>query len=225
MYNRPAMYRHLPNLITSGRLLLAVIFLVVLNHYRYGFGPNSVLVASFVLFIIAAVTDWLDGFLARRWEVETSFGRIMDPVCDKVLVLGAFIMLAGPRFVDPQRASATDDAIIWAMIPGNTVSGVYPWMVAVMLGRELLVTAIRGELEGRGIKFGAKIWGKLKTILQLITIPTILAIVWLDPFKQGHEWMRYVRMVMVYATVIVTVISGIPYINGAAAALKGLSKS
>jgi CDP-diacylglycerol--glycerol-3-phosphate 3-phosphatidyltransferase len=218
------MYRHLPNLITTGRLLLAVIFLVVLNHYRYGYGPDAVLIASFVLFIIAAVTDWLDGFLARRWKAETSFGRIMDPVCDKVLVLGAFIMLAGPRFVDPTRTLPIDDDPFWAMIPGNTVSGVYPWMAAVMLGRELLVTAIRGELEGRGIKFGAKIWGKLKTILQLIAIPTIIAIVWLDPFKQGHEWMRYVRMVMVYATVVVTVISGIPYINAAAAALKGSSQ-
>ena len=106
--------RHLPNLLTICRAVLAFIFLIVLNNYRYTTGPNAALVGAFVLFILAAVTDWADGFLARRWDVVTSFGRIMDPVCDKVLVLGALIYLAGPRFVDPNVTAS--EAIFFGML-------------------------------------------------------------------------------------------------------------
>lgn len=212
------MYRHLPNALTVCRAALALVFFIVLSHYRYGVGPDGTLIAAFILFIIAAVTDWLDGYLARKWEVVTAFGRIMDPFCDKVLVLGAFIFLAGPRFVNP--AITPEDSIFWAMIPNNTVSGVYPWMVALMLARELLVTGIRGELEAMGIEFGAKLSGKLKTVLQLIAVPTIIAIVWLDPLQSGHAWMILVRNGIVYATVIVTLISGWPYVRHAMTAMR-----
>lgn len=212
------MYRHLPNALTICRAVIALVFFIVLSHYRYGVGPDAAIVAAFVLFVIGAVTDWLDGYLARKWQVVTTFGRIMDPFCDKVLVLGAFIFLAGPRFVNPHIDA--DTTFFWAMIPNNTVSGVYPWMVALMLARELLVTGIRGELEGQGIQFGAKLSGKLKTVLQLITIPTLLAIVWLDPLAAGNEWMIVVRNVLVYATVLLTLISGWPYITHAARVMK-----
>ena len=92
-------------------------------------------------------------------------------------------------------------------------SGVYPWMIAVMLARELLVTGIRGELEGRGVQFGAKWSGKLKTVLQLVIIPVIIGIVALDPVE--HRWMAITRDLLVYATVITTVISGLPYLASA----------
>ncbi len=161
--------QQIPNALTLGRLVLAAGFFVVLNQFRYAPGGTReqwpVLLAAFVLFILAAVTDALDGHLARAWNVESTFGRIMDPFCDKVLVLGALIYLAGARFVDPQ-AIADGDFFTMA-------SGVYPWMVVLVLARELLVTGIRGTMEGAGVKFGANVWGKLKMILQSVLVPAV----------------------------------------------------
>jgi phosphatidylglycerophosphate synthase len=212
------MLNQLPNTLTLFRLVIALVFFIILGHYRYPSGPNGALAAAFILFIVGAITDWLDGYLARRLHVESTFGRIMDPFCDKVLILGAFIFLAGPRFVDPSKTA--EQGIFWSMIPGNTVSGIYPWMVALMLARELLVTAVRSEVEGRGVEFGANIWGKLKTVLQMITVPAILAGIWFDPFAPGHGWTIIVRNVLVSAVVIVTLLSGLPYITGAMRIIK-----
>jgi len=207
------MYQQVPNALTLARLVLAGVFFVVLNQYRYvGDGSGSgLLLAAFVLFIIAAATDALDGFLARRWNAVTLFGRVMDPVCDKVLVIGAFMYLAGPRFVD-----VTIDGGEAAGI--TMVSGVYPWMVVVILLRELLVTSIRAAMEGQGIAFGAVWAGKWKMILQVIAIPVVLAAVWLGP---NEPWVAWTRDGLVWATVAVTIISGLPYVTGAMKAVRG----
>ncbi|MCH7573171.1 MAG: CDP-alcohol phosphatidyltransferase family protein, partial [Planctomycetes bacterium] len=86
--------RKLPNAITLCRLVLAVAFFATLNAYRYP-DTNSVWAnIAIALFIIAAITDALDGYLARKWNATTMFGRIMDPFCDKFLILGAFVYLA-----------------------------------------------------------------------------------------------------------------------------------
>lgn len=206
------MYRQIPNAITLLRLVLAAGFFLVVNLYRYPVGPGWALPAAVVIFIFAAVTDILDGELARRWQAESTFGRIMDPFCDKVLVIGAFIYLAGARFIDP--VAVGEDTLF------TMVTGVYPWMVAIILARELLVTSVRGELEGRGVEFGANAWGKVKMILQSVAVPVVLAIVWLDPAAAGHTWMAWLRDILVYATVIVTVVSGIPYVTRAARGMR-----
>ncbi len=206
------MYRHFPNALTVLRLVLAFVFFLVLNFYRYPGQNDAALVVATVLFILAAITDALDGYLARKWHVESTFGRIMDPFCDKVLIIGAFIYLAGPRFVIPH---AVEEGQLLTMI-----TGVYPWMVALVLARELLVTGIRGELESTGIKFPAQFTGKLKMILQAVAIPVVLAIVFIDPQREGWTWLGVVRDIMVYVTVLVTVISGWPYVTSAMRALK-----
>lgn len=214
------MRKHLPNQLTVARLVLAGVFFFVVNMYRYH-GPDGphqtgVLLAAFILFIVAALTDTFDGYLARKWKAVSLFGRIMDPVCDKILIIGAFVYLAGPRFVIPElpahRALPLDISL-------NMITGVYPWMVVVILLRELLVTSIRAALESKGIDFSARSAGKWKMILQSVAVPTIIAIVWLDPQAPGHAWMAWVRDIVVYATVIVTIVSGIPYITGARKAI------
>ena len=208
------MYRRLPNLLTVLRLGLALVFFIVLNRYRYGTDADHfatvVLWMSIVLFILAALTDTLDGYLARRWKVESTFGRIMDPVCDKVLIIGAFIYLAGPRFVIPELA---EKGLFQCM-----ASGVYPWMVVIILARELLVTGVRDQMESSGVKFAAMLFGKLKMILQSITVPTVLFIVWLDPVAK--PWTTWFREAFVYSTVIVTFFSAWPYVAQTARALR-----
>ena len=200
--------RSVPNALTLLRLVLAAAFFAALNSYRYP--DHNVLWANVavLLFVLAAVTDALDGYLARKWEATSTFGRIMDPFCDKVLVLGAFIYLAGPRFVVP---AWVDEGSFFTM-----ATCVYPWMVVVILARELLVTGFRGEAESMGISFAAGWSGKMKMILQAIVIPTVVLLV--VNFKTGGDSTlstvaRWLCHVLVYITVVVTIWSGLPYLQ------------
>ncbi|MEM7626804.1 MAG: CDP-alcohol phosphatidyltransferase family protein [Planctomycetota bacterium] len=207
--------KNIPNQLTMLRLVFAAAFFGVLQLYRYQAEPASpgwVLPVATALFILAAITDALDGYLARRWDVVSKFGRIMDPFCDKILVLGAVIYLGSPRFLD--HAAVAEGSY------RTMVSGVYPWMVVLVLARELLVTGIRGEVEKAGIAFGANWVGKLKMILQSVVVPVVLVIVMIDPAREGWGWLGWVRDVLVYATVIATVLSGLPYITGAMKAFR-----
>lgn len=204
--------RSLPNAITLLRLVLAGGFFAALSIYR--FPETHVLWGNLAIgmFILAVTTDAVDGYLARKWNAQSVFGRIMDPFCDKVLVLGAFIYLAGPRFVVPQWVQGGD---FFTMS-----TGVYPWMVAVILARELLVTSIRGEVEATGQSFAAKGAGKLKMILQAAVIPIVIFVV--VTFKTGDTpWAMWTCHVLIYLTVLVTVWSGVPYVIGAKRTLGG----
>ncbi|MEM9418767.1 MAG: CDP-alcohol phosphatidyltransferase family protein [Planctomycetota bacterium] len=210
--------KHIPNQLTMLRLVFAAAFFAVLQMYRYGEqheSPLWVLPVATALFILAAITDALDGYLARRWDVVSKFGRIMDPFCDKILILGAVIYLGSPRFLDPVAVEVGSFRTM--------VSGVYPWMVVLVLARELLVTGIRGEVEKAGIDFSATWTGKLKMILQSVVVPVVLIIVMIDPNREGYTWLGWVRDVLVYATVAATVFSGVPYITGGMQAFKRLN--
>jgi CDP-diacylglycerol--glycerol-3-phosphate 3-phosphatidyltransferase len=197
--------RVVPNALTVLRLVLAAAFFTVLGVYRY---PDRFTIWGNVavgLFILAALTDALDGWLARRWDAISTFGRIMDPFCDKILVLGAFIFLAGPRFAVPE----------WVERGGlfTTATGVYPWMVVIILARELLVTAIRGVVESTGVQFGAKAAGKAKMVLQSVTVPVVIVLV-VNLHPSERPWAMWTCNVLVYLTIVVTVWSGLPYITG-----------
>ncbi|MBX3355193.1 MAG: CDP-alcohol phosphatidyltransferase family protein [Phycisphaeraceae bacterium] len=148
------------------------------------------------MFAFAAITDVIDGWLARRWQVVSVFGRVMDPVVDKVLVLGAFIFLAAPPFA--------------ASEPGRLVSAIAPWMVVVILTRELLVTSVRGVLEAEGIAFGADRWGKIKMFVQSVTVPVSLFVAVNQLGEPGSAW-KWLRDGLVWGTVAVTVLSALPY--------------
>lgn len=186
--------KHIPNLLTLLRIVLAAVFFVTLALFDGHSG--ALLIASAGLFILAAVTDALDGHLARKWQVVSKFGRVVDPFADKLLVLGGFIFLAGPNFAG--------------------LSGVAPWMAVVILARELLVTTMRGAYESAGIDFSANVWGKWKMILQSIVIPTVLALIAIDIWAQSPQaWTRWGRDGLVWLTVVITVLSGLPYITQA----------
>lgn len=205
--------RSLPNALTIMRLVLAAAFFAALNAYRHPHHNAGWAYVSIGLFIIAAITDALDGYLARKWQATSTFGRIMDPFCDKVLILGAFIYLAGPRFVVPQWVEAGS---FFTM-----ATGVYPWMVVLILARELLVTGIRDEIESRGGNFSSMWTGKWKMIQQSICIPLVIfLVVTFDPGEEANRWVRWTCNALIYSTVIVTVWSGLPYVLRARAALE-----
>src|SRR4051794_25406707 len=152
----------------------------------------------------------------RYREVEGAFGRVVDPLVDKVLVLGSFIFFAGKNFIIADTARQLDPTKVV-----KTVSGVAPGIVVILLTRELLVTSIRGTSEGGGQAFGAAFSGKLKMVFQSATILVILVYVnYLDRLDlRGYPQAKYVgaicRDVCIWATVAITVVSGLLYIRRA----------
>ena len=183
---------NLPNQLTGLRLILSVILFGLIAWEQY--------LASFIMFVIAAGTDWLDGYFARKYGQVTTLGRILDPFADKVIVCGTFIFLTA--------------------IPAVTHMpwGLRPWMVVVIVGRELLVTALRSFLEDRGADFSAKMSGKLKMVLQCVAAGSALVYLHcLQPVDQATgltapQWVYWFTVVSIWSAVILTVYSGAVYV-------------
>jgi CDP-diacylglycerol--glycerol-3-phosphate 3-phosphatidyltransferase len=207
---RTDVFRHVPNLLTGGRLVLAVIFFTMLSWYQWeGRGDPWLLNSAFVIYLIALFTDFLDGYLARKWHVEGTFGRVVDPFVDKILVLGSFAFFAGKNFVIQDWAG--DHRVV------KTITGVVPAMVVIILARELLVTSLRGSSESSGQNFGAAFSGKLKMVVQSVTILVILVYVnYYETFKD-HLWAKICRDACIWLTILITIISGLLYVQRAVA--------
>ena len=204
----------LPNQLTLGRVGLSAVFFVLLGLYRGDacYGP-ALLGAAFVIFIIACVTDILDGYFARKLNQTSAFGRMVDPIVDKVLVVGGFAMLAGPDFshVAVQSIGNMERNLpLW--LTGGMATGVQAWMVVMILAREFIISGIRGYSESQGIKFPAIPAGKLKMLTQSVAIGTVLyQLTWLP----DAIWAVCVKISIVWLAVLVTVLSGVFYIQKA----------
>jgi CDP-diacylglycerol--glycerol-3-phosphate 3-phosphatidyltransferase len=211
LFGPPGIKGKLPNVLTAARLVFATVFFAALALFETADHALTrwMLPLAMMLFIVAAFTDFLDGYLARKWSAVSVFGRVMDPFADKILVLGAFVMLAGPNF----RLG----------VDGAMLSGVAPWMVVVIIARELLITSLRGLCESRGINFSATQAGKLKMIAQSVSVPLILLLAWLatgretadagDPLVIANFWIAL-------TTTLLTALSAVPYLTRGFAALR-----
>jgi len=167
----------IPNLLTFLRIGLSVVLFVLIAMEQW--------LAGLIVFAVAAVTDWLDGFIARGYGQGSSLGRNLDPLADKILILGAYIFL----------------------LPFKE-SGLAAWMVVVVVMRELIVTGARSFLEGQNVKFGADWFGKLKMVLQCVALIVMLAFLW----QEQPEWLKPPRDVILYLMVAATVLSGLQYL-------------
>jgi phosphatidylglycerophosphate synthase len=221
---RAPVFRHVPNLITGSRLVLAAAFFVLLSFYQYeGRGDPLLLSSAFIIYIAALVSDWLDGYLARKWHVEGAFGRVVDPFADKILVLGSFIFFAGKNFIIPEIEHFGHGSRMVV----KTITGVAPGMVVILLARELLVTSLRGISESAGQNFGAVWAGKFKMAFQSGTILVILIYITFRPFLIDHGWeepARWVRNIGIWGTIVITVYSGLTYIRKAVALFRQTSE-
>jgi len=203
------MFRHVPNALTGARLVLAAVFFAMLGYYQYqGRGGPWLLNIAFLIYLIALVTDFFDGYLARLWKVEGAFGRVVDPFVDKVLVIGSFIFFAGKNFIipDPLSQGEASRYVVY------TITGVAPWMVVLILARELLVTSFRGLSEGSGQNFGAAFSGKFKMVAQSVTILAILIYVNYLAVLIDHGYelsARYFRDFCIWTTLLITTFSGL----------------
>lgn len=169
---------NLPNKLTMARII-AVPFFV----YTY---LQNWLLAATVIFILAAVTDAFDGYIARSRGLVTNFGKIMDPLADKILVLAAFTV----------------------MVQEGQVAG---WMLIVIFAREFLVSGLRIVAAADGLVIAAGLTGKLKTVLQMLAVPLLLLDNWPMRAFPATENFPLDRIVL-WACVIMTIISGVEYI-------------
>ncbi|MBV8317630.1 MAG: CDP-diacylglycerol--glycerol-3-phosphate 3-phosphatidyltransferase [Planctomycetaceae bacterium] len=177
---------NVPNTLTMGRLVLAVVILALISYDRY--------MAALAVFGLAALTDALDGSLARLLDQATVLGRQLDPLIDKVVVAGVYIYLL--------------------TVPGT---GLRPWMVTAIVVRELLIQGLRSHLEGQGEAFGAQMAGKLKTTVQCLSIIAILLCLATRP---GPGWLLG-RDVLTWLAVALTIYSGLVYVGAALPMLRG----
>ncbi len=184
-------FTHWPNRITALRFVLALSLFGILAVWveKDPAQHRRVWLVAFWLFVVTAATDFLDGWLARRDNQVTAFGRIADPFVDKVLILGAMIFLI---------------AMPESLLPA--------WMVVVILAREFLVTGIRGYVESEGGEFPADGLGKIKMIVQCFAVGGLM---WCEAYEWGDVWRGYWRLlviVLIWATLLATVGSGLSYV-------------
>lgn len=178
---------NLPNILTMARIAAIPLMAALLMSpsQRAGFWAAAV-------FALASITDWLDGYLARRMGIVTVFGKFLDPIADKLIVMAALIMI----------------------LPFGRVPA---WMVLVILGREIIITGLRGIASSEGIVISASELGKFKTIFQIVAIIGLL-------LHYNYNWffgiqhpllqvnMHNVGMFFLWIATLLTVWSGIDYL-------------
>ncbi|MBP7949487.1 MAG: CDP-diacylglycerol--glycerol-3-phosphate 3-phosphatidyltransferase [Verrucomicrobiales bacterium] len=192
---------NLPNKLTLGRLALTVLFVAVTSS-PLGWGRGWAFTAGLLIFGVASLTDYLDGYLARKHNLITAFGKLMDPLADKVLLCAAFVLLT--ETPGPEGAGH--------LFPG--------WVTVTVLAREFLVTGLRLVASAQGSVLAADKLGKHKTIWQIIT--ALYFLLFLSTGEPALSWLRPVfdvrllgpgglGMVLIAVTLLTTVVSGWAY--------------
>jgi CDP-diacylglycerol--glycerol-3-phosphate 3-phosphatidyltransferase len=184
---------NLPNSITMSRIVMIPVFLWILsNHFPWQGHGEQEIVAS-VLFVLASITDGLDGYLARSRGQITTMGMLLDPLADKIMVTAALVALVA---FNPDVVKV--------------------WIAVVIIGREFLVSGLRSIASSEGFTIQASDLGKLKTVVQIVAVvSTILA-------HQWHHWqfgflvipVKWYAVAAVYFAVAVSVISAVDYFVG-----------
>ena len=178
---------NLPNFLTLIRMALVPVFIIF--FYMGQEGVRLYCVLAFAVFVVASLTDAIDGHIARSRNLITNFGKLMDPLADKVLTTAAFIV-----FVDVH------------IIPA--------WMAIVILAREFIITGLRGVAASEGVVIAAEFSGKLKTVLQMLAICFILLDSAIGNTPMTHSiWLVVSTLgaVLLWAAIILTVYSGVEY--------------
>lgn len=183
---------NVPNQLTAARLVLTFVFVASLSIDGLPYSGT----AALLVFSIAAYTDFLDGHLARKHSLITNFGKLMDPLADKILMSAGFVLLACLNFIPA-------------------------WIVIVILSREFLVTGLRLLATAEGVVLAADNLGKYKTIFQIITVIYFLLIIaareplfrWLNPvFELPLLGPAGLGVLLIWVSLILTLLSGWGYV-------------
>jgi len=186
---------NLPNLITISRLGLSLIlFALIFRGNLWGICT--------ALFVVAASTDFLDGYYARKLKQITILGRILDPFVDKIIVCGSFIFLIS----EPD-------------------SGVNAWMAIIVVGREMFVSTLRGLMEQMGLDFSANWVGKIKMIGQCVAVTTALGFLAMPEVLRSASNLILARDLILWGVTLFTAWSGLSYVLRASEALARASQN
>lgn len=174
---------NVPNQLTAARVVLSVICFALLafDYYR----------PALFMFVIAAGTDYFDGYWARKYGQITQLGRVLDPFADKLIICGTFVFLAAAEG-----------------------SEILPWMAVLIMARELLVTALRTFFEERQIDFSAKWSGKWKMVFQCLAAAlSLYKLGWYGNAESVPLLLHYTLIASVWAAIITTLYSGWVYVR------------
>ena len=187
----PAVRFNFPLFLTWLRIVAIPLFVAVLYLPESWITERTANVTSMWIFIAAAVTDWLDGYLARRWNQTTSFGAFLDPVADKLMVAAALIVLTEKGIVDPFAS-------------------------LIIIGREITISALREWMAqiGQSKSVAVNILGKVKTVSQLVAIPFLL----FNGVLFGLFHTVPVGRLLIWVAALITLWSMVVYLKGAVAA-------
>ena len=181
---------NLPNKITLFRVLMIPVVMVIgelsFLQEKFMFGTNFLTVGNFILlilFLICAFSDFLDGYIARKQNIVTNFGKFADPLADKIVVLALYMILVSQP---------------------NALKG---WMITLIFAREFIVTGFRVIAASKHINIAAGWLGKIKTNLQFASIALLLVFGLMD-----NMVINIIVLVVLYATILMTIISGTEYI-------------
>ena len=172
-----------PNSVTIARLGLAIVLFWMIWY-------EGLWISAAIVFVVAAMTDALDGYLARKYGQVTVLGRILDPFVDKFIICGAFVFLLEKKLD----------------------SGVNSWIVIIVIGREMFVSSLRGILEKEGKDFSANMAGKIKMVLQCAAVTACLLS--LSPKVKSEQFLM-LRDIVLWTAVAATVWSGLIYVHRA----------
>jgi len=187
---------NVPNLLTWLRILAIPLLVAIYYLPDRWLEPQEKNLAATILFVGAAMTDWLDGYLARKWNQTSAFGAFLDPVADKLMVTAALIVLLQLNRVD---------AIV----------------AVIIIGREIAISALREWMAklGQGRSVAVNLLGKIKTVSQLVAIPLLLYHerigAWFDPHRLG-TWLLYVAAALTVASMLYYLKLAAPHADGSA---------
>ena len=187
--------RQIPNFLSVLRLPLALLSC----YFAYDFDPFSLSI-SLALFIVASATDYFDGYLARRWKFVSTFGKLVDPLADKVLILGVLIIF--------------------------TIKGVVPVILTAIIAiREVLLTVVRFLLLTKNIVLVSRYSGKIKTFSQIVTLVMVyIILIFMTPLQKviSLSNIKLIIVLLVLWITTITVYSGIEFLVSNKEALKKL---
>ena len=197
---------NVPTKITIARIALVALLILLLAVYEImdycGLVPDVMLgdsgisalrLSAAAIFVLAASTDFLDGYLARKWNQVTTLGKFLDPIADKLLVDSLLVYLCLP-------------------FPGNANMAVPVFCTVIMIARDLVVDALRQVAASKGVVLAANVFGKAKTVAQMVAIPVVLLNGW--PFTYFDYSWGYLRIgyILVYFAAALSLLSGVVYV-------------
>lgn len=200
---------NLPTKITFSRIILVVLLVIALFVLSLipnlqielikGTSINLSFLFICIVFVIASLTDWLDGYLARKNNQITALGKFLDPIADKLLVNSMVIFLTAPNIFAPYAIGQTATISVWCAI--------------ILVGRDIIVDALRFIAAQRNVVIAANIFGKAKTVLQMVAIIVVL----LNGFPFSYfdaSWPigLHISDILVYLATLVSFVSGVIYV-------------